>query len=50
MRQSARRIIDAPLLLYGIYLIVLGVFLYLLGVLTVFPRYLLGMNEALTPG
>lgn len=49
MRQSARRIIDAPLLLYGIYLIVLGVFLYLLGVLTVFPRYILGMNEALTP-
>lgn len=38
-----------PFLLYGIYLMVLGVFMYLLGVTAVFPRYLLGLGEVLTP-
>jgi hypothetical protein len=38
-----------PLLLYGILFFCLGTAMYLTGVLMVFPRYLLGLDEALLP-
>ena len=38
-----------PLLLWGILCVCFGMGMHLLGVLLVFPRYLLGLNQALLP-
>lgn len=38
-----------PILLYGALSFCLGIMIYLAGVLLVFPRYLLGLREALDP-
>jgi hypothetical protein len=38
-----------PWLLYGIYLFCVGTLMYVIGALLVFPRYLLGLREVLTP-
>ena len=38
-----------PWLLYGVYFFCVGTLLYVAGVLLVFPRYLLGLHEILTP-
>ena len=44
--QVLRRI---PFLMYGILSFSLGLALYFVGVLTVFPRFLLGLNDTLLP-
>lgn len=46
---AALRRLHAPLLLYGALCFCAGIGAYLLGVLMVVPRYLLGLQEALTP-
>ena len=38
-----------PYLLYGIFLFCIGIVMYLIGVILVFPRYLLGFQDELTP-
>jgi cellulose synthase/poly-beta-1,6-N-acetylglucosamine synthase-like glycosyltransferase len=38
-----------PMLMYGMLIFSFGIAVYLLGVLLVFPRYLLGLEAALTP-
>ncbi|HEY4173624.1 MAG TPA: glycosyltransferase family 2 protein [Rhodopila sp.] len=45
-RVSARR---GPLLMWGAMCVCAGLAMHLVGVLMVFPRYLLGLNQALTP-
>lgn len=47
--RAVRRYWHPPLLLFGTYLATIGMGMYLLGVLAVFPRYLLGLGETLTP-
>jgi len=38
-----------PILMYGVLVFCVGVVMYLAGVLLVFPRYLLGLHQALDP-
>lgn len=45
-RLSVSRV---PFLMYGVLIFSFGLALYFLGVMMVFPRYLLGLNEALLP-
>ena len=47
--RSVSGILAQPWLLYGTYLFCFGTAMYIVGALLVFPRYLLGLREFLTP-
>jgi len=49
LAKPRSRLLSLPFLLYGIYLFCIGIVMYLAGVLLVFPRYLLGLYDILTP-
>src|SRR5438132_261539 len=47
--NALERFRQIPLLLYGILSACIGFLMYVIGILMVFPRYLLGLNQALLP-
>ena len=49
IRSVIAMLLIQPWLLYGVYLFCVGTIMYVAGVVMVFPRYLLGLHQILTP-